>query len=172
MIFSKMEIFVIVETAIVFGLFFVLGKSIWRQWIAGVVLGILFELLTEPYWNYHLSFYLFRDLSPIIMLGWGSSFVLVVNFSEWIYKRIFKRKRVDIFDRRLFITDFLASLVVLTAMEYVGVNILHGWDYNSAVLGWQIMIPYLNLPLEALFGLAIVAFMLPTYVRHWGQKTK
>lgn len=164
------ELSTLVAVLLIFPIFFrIFRKNIIGEFIAGVVLGIFFEIATEPVWDYHLTWYLYKDVSPIIMLGWGVSFTILVKLSDWFYKKVYHKKQVNLFDLRLFASDLIVGTTWLTAVELFGINVLHGWNY-SPELGWHIMIPIINFPLEAVLALALFSLVMPTFVRHWQKK--
>src|SRR4051812_36519034 len=70
--------------------------------IAGSIIGCFIEFATEPLWDYHFKFTVYKDIPPSIILGWGVMFTLVVFLSEKLYTKILGKQRIEPYDKRIF----------------------------------------------------------------------
>lgn len=132
--------------------------------LAGVIIGVANEFMTEPNWTYHMRFYIWRDISPFTILGWGPMFTMLVGFSDCLYHKLFHDwpKR----DWRVVLTDLIVGVPMLLGGELFGLNVLKNWEYN-AILGWTTMIPVINYPLEGVMVMIFFIIAVPAVVRYW-----
>jgi len=73
-------VLVVVLTYSILGL--VLRKPVGRMMIGGMLLGLGIEFSTEPEWTYSLQCYVWRDVSPFVMIGWGAHTLVQNRFWE------------------------------------------------------------------------------------------
>ena len=167
------EIWSYLHIPIVWFLFWRFGKiNVSGSMIAGTIIGCFLEFSTEPLWTYHFRFTIYKDVAPSIVLGWGVLFTLTIAFSEKLYRTYFHVRRIPINDRRLFLFDVVAACLIAFPMETLGLK-SGVWDYNMKVLNWHWgTVPFFQMPLEALFGYALLMTIAPTFVRHWRQTFK
>lgn len=148
-------------------LFWFIGKrNVTGEMICGTLIGIFIELITEPDWDYNLKFYIYKDVSPLVILGWGVSFSWVVAVSDFVYKLWVKGKKVKLFDKRVLLTDFVCGTIMFVSVEVFAMHVLHAWTY-SPILGWTLIVPIINYPFEGVLGSMLAALILPTFVRYW-----
>ena len=142
-------------------------RNVAGEMLAGAVVGVFWEISTEPLWDYHFVVTVYKDIPPGIVLGWGVLFTLAVFVSEKLYTLIFRRNSIIEYDKRIFITDLLAAPLVGLPLEKTGM--LAGvWDYHYELLNWSgIVVPVFGMPLEALIGYGLLMLTGPTFVRYW-----
>jgi hypothetical protein len=143
---------------------FVFHQRIGRMMIGGMLLGLAIEFSTEPEWNYSLKCYIWRDVSPFVIMGWGAHMTWLVLFSEYLFKKIFGAEPGN--DFRLLITDVLAGVPILTTGELLGLHVLKIWNYD-ACLNWHTMIPVIQYPVEAIAPMIALALGVPSVLRFW-----
>jgi len=142
-------------------------KNIVGAVIAGALIGLAIEFATQPLWIYHFKITFYKGAPLSVPLGWGVMFAQVVFFSEKLYCWILQKDKIVPHDKRIFIFDLLAGLLIGFPLEALG---LHAgvWDYNYGVLGWNMgRVPFFNMPIEALLGYALLMLLAPTFVRYW-----
>ncbi len=135
--------------------------------LAGALVGLANEFMTEPLWTYHMQFYLWRDISPFTILGWGPLFAIIVLGSEALYKKLFPSSPVR--NWKIILTDLMVGAPLMVAGETLGLRVLHIWEYNS-VLQWHAMVPLINYPLAGLVSMAFFIMAMPAVVRYWAEK--
>jgi hypothetical protein len=162
------EIWSYIHLPIIWFLFRKFGKrNVLGSMIAGSIIGCFLEFSTEPLWTYHFRFTIYKDIAPSIVLGWGVLFTLSIAFSEKLYKTILKVRTVRQGDKRIFLFDVVAACLIAFPMETIGLK-SGVWDYNYHVLNWNWgVVPFFEMPLEALFGYAMLMLIAPTFIRHW-----
>lgn len=134
---------------------------------AGVIVGCFWEYSTEALWTYNFHFNLYKDIPPGVPLGWGVMFAIAVYISEKMYCMLFKKKEIIQHDKRIFITDMLAAVLIGLPFEKLGL-ITGVWTYNYEILHWSTArIPVFNMPYEVLIGYALLMLVAPTFVRYW-----
>ncbi len=143
---------------------FILKQDYWHLCLAGMLFGLATEVFTEPEWNYHLAWYIWRDVSPFTIAGWGPLMAILVANSNKLYKKLFKRDAGK--DPRLILCDIIVGVPLMTAGESFGLHILKTWNY-SPVLNWHINIPFLNYPLEGMVAMLFFVAIYPSAVRYW-----
>ena len=135
--------------------------------IAGAMIGVFLEFATEPLWTYHFRLTIYKDIAPSIFLGWGVLFTLVLFVSEKLYRAVLHTRRVRVEDKRLFVFDVAAALLVAFPMETMG-HKAGVWTYNESVLNWDWgTVPFVRMPAEALVAYALLMLIAPTFVRRW-----
>lgn len=176
----------IVQTpAFFFVTWFMMKRNYTGYYLAGVMMGLVVEYITEAYWEYSLNVFfakdtpVWNDISPYVVLGWGFSFTLFVLISDNLYpmvRRLFGSKvgggRVGAgTDPWHLVFDAALGVPYFVAYELFGMNLLGLWRYLP-VTNWTTIVPVIKYPLEALVGAALFAMVLPTFVRHWGPHLK
>lgn len=162
------EIWSYVHLPIIWFLFRRFGKvNVIGSMIAGSIIGCFLEFSTEPLWTYHFKFTVYKDVAPSIVLGWGVLFTLTIAFSEKLYCRVLGVNRVRRDDKRIFLFDVFAACLIAFPMETIGLK-SGVWTYNQDMLNWSWgTVPFFEMPLEALFGYALLMTIAPTFIRHW-----
>ena len=137
--------------------------------IAGSIVGCFLEFSTEPLWTYHFRFTFYKDIAPSIVLGWGVLFTLTMALSEAMYRRFLRLHEMRPDDKRLFFFDVVAAVLVAFPMETMGLK-SGVWDYNYAILNWSWgVVPFFEMPLEALFGYMLLMTIAPTFILRWRE---
>ncbi len=145
-----------------------LKRNFWHMWIPGAILGLAVEFMTEPEWTYSLQCYLWRDISPFVIAGWGIVFTWLVTISDYCYRKMFgappgtRGPR----DPRLWLTDIIVGIPLFLGNELFGLHIIKIWQYNT-VLRWDTMIPLIDYPLEGLVAIICFSLAVPAAVRYW-----
>lgn len=143
------------------------NRNVMGDIIAGTIIGCFIEFATEPLWDYHLKFTLYKDVAPSIPLGWGVMFAIVVWLSEKMYCRILKKDTVAPYDKRIFIFDLIGAAAIALPLETIGLK-SGVWDYREDLLQWNWgTIPFIEMPYEALVGYMLLMLVAPTFVRYW-----
>jgi len=126
------------------------------------------EFMTEPEWTYSMRFYIWRDVLPFVIMGWGIIFAWLVTLSDELYQKLFHLDPNGSSVRYggLLLTDFIVGVPLLLGNELLGLHVLKVWKYN-AILGWNIMIPVIQYPLEGLFCLIFFVLAVPNAIRFW-----
>jgi hypothetical protein len=155
-------VLVVVLTYSIFGLVF--RKPVGRMMIGGMLLGLGIEFSTEPEWTYSLQCYVWRDVSPFVIIGWGAHMTWVVLLSEWLFRKVFRSDPDN--DFRLLITDVLAGVPLLTTGELLGLHVFRIWKYETC-LQWNTMIPGIQYPVEGLICMVPFVLGMPSVVRFW-----
>jgi hypothetical protein len=136
--------------------------------ITGMLAGLLLEWTTEVYWQYHLSIYIWRDVSLYVVLGWGYNFTYLTLLSDSAYRKFRGISRLD-GSMGILLCDGLIGIVFFVANEFIGMRLLHLWDYNP-IADWTHIIPFLGYPIEGVFGALLLAMVFPSFVRHWEMR--
>jgi len=163
-----MEIWSYVEIPIIWWLFKRFAKrNVFGDMVAGTMIGCFNEFATEPLWNYHYRFTIYKDIPPAVIMGWGVMFTLVVFLSEKLYFWVLKTDKIMPYDKRIFLFDVAAGVAIGLPMETLGLK-SHVWDYNYDILKWSgLQVPFFNMPVEALVGYILIMLIGPTFVRYW-----
>jgi hypothetical protein len=141
-------------------------RNVLGELMAGTIIGCFIEFATEPLWDYHFHFTVYKDVPPCIVLGWGVMFTLVVFVSEKIFKALFGAPPA-LTDKRVFLTDVFSAALIAFPIETVAMK-LGVWDYNYGILNWSWgEVPFFKMPYEALFGYCLLMLIGPTFVRCW-----
>ena len=145
------------------------NRDVSGELIAGTLFGAYIEFATEPLWDYHFYLTIYKDTPPSVPLGWGVMFAAASSLSDKLYRRFVKRE-LDRSDPRLLVCDVLAGVAVGVPLEAIG-HRAGVWDYNYGILGWSWGdLPLTGLPLEALFGYALLMVVAPSFVRNWRER--
>jgi hypothetical protein len=146
-------------------------RDLTEEYLLGLIFGIQWEFLTEPYWTYlpdKFNVLVWKDIPLLMLMGWGAAFTLSLLLSHWIGKKLFGLDAKSIvFDWRVLLCDAIAISVVGTAGEWTYGILLECWTYNVDFglgksplgLGWEVHIGYL-----------IVMFWYGTTFRVWKLK--
>jgi len=134
---------------------------------AGAAFGAYIEFATAPLWDYHYRITVYKDTPLAVVLGWGVMFTVVVYLSEKMYCLVLRKESVPMFDKRILLFDVAGAVLIGLPIEWLGLR-LGIWSYRHDLLGWDWgSIPLFGMPLEALFGYALLMFAAPTFVRCW-----
>ncbi len=166
-----MEVWGFIQVPLVWYLFRRFGKrNVTGELIAGTIIGAFIEFATEPLWDYHLKVTVYKDVPLVIVIGWGMMFTLATCLSEWMYKKVTGKTVVDDRDKRLLLLDVVCAVAVALPIEKLGLA-TGVWTYRYDLLQWDWgKVPFFNMPLEALFGYALLMLIGPSYVRHWQRE--
>lgn len=134
---------------------------------AGAIVGLVWEISTEPLWDYHLALTVYRDVPLAVIAGWSFMLTLVPWLSEKLYCRVLGEPALRPHDKRIFFFDILSALVVCLPLETLGAR-SGVWTYRQDLLQWDWgLIPLFNMPYELLFGYSLLMLVAPTFVRYW-----
>lgn len=162
------EIWAYVQVVLVWYLFKQFAnRNVVGDMTAGVLIGLGLEFITEPLWDYHFLINYYKDTPVAVPLSWGVMFTLVVFVSEKMYCKFMEKPAIRPYDKRIFVFDLTAGLLLGMPMEMIGVK-TGIWDYRFDLLNWNWgEAPLIHMPYEALFAYALVMFSAPTFVRFW-----
>jgi hypothetical protein len=133
--------------------------------VAGTLFGLFFECATEPLWDYHFHLTFFKDIPVSVPLGWGVMYAQVCWLSELMYRRVLKAPGIRSGDKRVFLFDVLAGLLIGFPLETIGYR-AGIWEYRA--LDWSAgTVPFFGMPWELLFGYALTMMVAPSFVRQW-----
>lgn len=137
--------------------------------IAGTLVGLFIEFSTEPLWNYHFKFVLYKDVPLAVPLGWGMLLTLITFFSEKLYCWTLKKESVKSNDKRILIFDAVGAALIGFPLETMALK--SGlWDYRMDILQWNWgTVPFFNMPYEALVGYMLLMLVAPSFLRHWRE---
>lgn len=168
MLLNILEVWSYLQIPVVAWLFHKYAKrNVTGDLLAGMIVGVFFEFVTEPMWTYHFHFTIYKDTPPGVIFGWGVMFTVGVFLSEKIYLWLFKEKTIIPYDKRIFLTDVLSVPLIALPFEKIGL-MAKVWDYNFSILGFSgVNIPFFNMPLEVFVGYIFLMLVAPTFVRYW-----
>lgn len=140
------------------------GTTFWP----GVLMGCMIEFMTEPEWTYFVKLYLWRDVSPMIILGWGVIFSWLIVCSDALHGLWFRNRGSGAYAirRQKVLTDFAVGMPLILGNELFGLYGIKVWQYND-ILGWTSMIPMLHYPLEGLYSMVFFVLASPFIIRYW-----
>src|SRR5688572_22489715 len=104
-------------------------RNVLGEMVAGTVIGCFLEFATEPLWDYHFRFTIYKDIPPSIIMGWGMMFTLTTFFSEKLYCKILKLPAIVAGDKRIFIFDLITAALIALPLEALGLK-SGVWDYR------------------------------------------
>lgn len=162
------EIWTYVEIPLVWYLFKRFAKrNVAGDIIAGAIFGVVIEFISEPLWVYHFKINCYKDIPLSIPFSWGIVFSLVTFLSEKTYCKFLERPDIRPFDKRIFVFDLFAGLLVGLPAEIIGIK-TGIWEYRYDLLKWDWgEIPFIHMPYEALAGYTLLMLVAPTFVRYW-----
>lgn len=160
-----LTIIVIALTAWAFRRFF--GKSFLNYWWPGALLGLAVEFMTEPEWTYSMKIFIWRDVSPFVIVGWGVTMGWVVLLSDMVYQRWFGRKNKQPW--KIILVDLTVGWPLLISNELFGMHIMKSWKYND-ILNWNTMIPVIDFPLQGILVIGLFVLAMPAIIRFWKDK--
>jgi len=135
--------------------------------LAGSLIGLMNEFITEPFWLYHFKINIYKDIPLSVIPAWGVLLVMVTFLSEKAYKAVFKINRINPKNYRILLFDIIIGVLVGFPVETIGIK-FGAWEYNYDLLQWNWgNIPVLGMPTEALIGYALFMLVFPSFVRHW-----
>lgn len=142
-------------------------RNVSGEMIAAAIVGVVWEISTEPLWDYHFRLTFYRDTPVAVITGWMVMLTLIVRFSDWCYRRTLGLARVKYGDKRVFLYDIFAAACIALPMETAGAK-LGVWTYRQDLLQWHWgLIPFFNMPYELLFGYSLLMLIVPTFIRYW-----
>lgn len=142
-------------------------RNVFGDMVAGTIIGCFLEFSTEPLWNYHFHFTIYKDVPPSIIMGWGMMFTITTFFSEKLYCKVLKQFQIRPYDKKIFFFDLITAAAIALPLEALGLK-SGVWDYNYGILNWNWgVIPFIKMPAEALFGYCLLMLIAPTFVRYW-----
>lgn len=143
------------------------GRNMAGEMIASAIVGVVWEIATEPLWDYNFVVTYYRDCPVAGLTGWMIMFPTVVYFSERFYCAVLKKDKLLSHDRRIFIFDVITAALVCLPLETAGAK-LGVWTYRQDLLKWDWgFIPFFNMPWEIIFGYSLLMLIAPTFVRYW-----
>ena len=143
------------------------GRNVTGEIIAGAIVGVVWEIATEPLWDYHLNLTFYRDIPVAVIAGWSFMLTLVPFLSEKLYCLVLRRAALAARDKRIFIFDIVSAALVCLPLETLGAK-TGVWTYRQDLLQWHWgLIPLFNMPYELLFGYSLLMLIAPTFVRYW-----
>jgi len=108
------------------------SKIISKKWnfslfFGGMLVGFFFEVYYEFCWNYSeaLRPFIWRDVSLVVILGWGTITQLALSISEFIAKQYKITNQI-----MLFLADLLIIYLFLFVNEQV-MSAMGFWSYNN-----------------------------------------
>jgi len=146
-------------------------RDLTEEYLMGLIFGIQWEFLTEPYWTYlpdKFNILVWKDIPLLMLIGWGTSFTLSLLLSNFIGRKLFKLDASQlVFDWRVLLCDAMAVSVVGLIGEWSFGILAHCWTYDLPFnmgtspfgLGWEVHIGYV-----------IVMFWYGTTFRVWKLK--
>ncbi len=135
--------------------------------LAGAIIGVCVEFITEPFWQYHFKITVYKDIPLSVIFAWGVMFSLVIFLSEKLYCWFLKKSAIVPYDKRVLLFDVLAGVMIGLPFETVGIK-TGIWEYRYDLLHWNWgFIPFFHMPYEALVGYALLMVVAPTFVRYW-----
>lgn len=163
------EILGFIEVPLVWYLFKRYGKrNVMGEMIAGGIFGLFFEVASEPLWDYHMAVTFYRDTPVVAITGWMVMFTLVVVISQKLYCLALHKTSIQPHDKRIFIFDILAGILVGLPLETFGAR-AGVWTYRTDLLhwNWNSLIPFFDMPYEVIWCYALLMLIAPTFVRYW-----
>lgn len=135
--------------------------------LAGAIIGCMIEFISEPLWDYHMLITVYKDIPLTVLFSWGMMFTYVSQLSEKLYKKFLERDAIRPYDKRIFVFDVLAGIIIGFPMEMIGVK-TGVWDYRQDLLHWSWGdIPFVKMPYEAFVGYGLLMLTAPTFIRYW-----
>ena len=155
------EIFILVATAIMlFGLSKIKEKILWRYLI--VVIGIfIFEFFTSPMWNnFHMGTwaYVYRDVSWILTLGWGTLILSVVTLVDKFFPKWKEWKKFLLYLGSLTVLVFIFDAIVIQ----LGIR-----SYSPEVMEVLSGNTLFGVPLEALYYVPVFSALVIGFAKYW-----
>jgi hypothetical protein len=153
---------------------FVCKRDLTGMYLAGMLMGLMVEYITAAYWHYSLKVFvwpnarIWGDISLFVVLGWGYSFTMFVLFSNWLFR---KTTHLPLTSPWIILFDAVLAPFWFVPYELLGMHVLHLWEYTPCS-GWNTIIPVIDYPVEGVVGSILFGLVLPSFVRHWGEKLK
>jgi hypothetical protein len=138
-------------------------KDLTGMFLAGVLMGLMVEYITEAYWHYNFKVFawpgnpIWGDISLYVVLGWGYSFSMFVLFTNWVYTKA----GVPLTKARTLFFDALLAPIWFIPYELLGMQVLHLWSYTPCS-AWKSIIPGINYPIEGVIGSVLFGLVLPS----------
>lgn len=148
-----------------------LAKIYFSDIIIAFIFGVMWESLSTDFWSYNIKIaeWSFFNVFPIIMiLFWIIVLLLSLFISESLYKTIFHKNNIPIFDKRLYLIDILCFGIIGTFLELILYS-LGGFDYNQE-LRWRFF-PMIGLPNNAVVGYFGIGIYVPTMIRYYRRSS-
>jgi len=150
---------------------FVFKKDLTEEYLLGLIFGIQWEFLTEPYWTYlpdKFAIQVWKDFPVIGVVGWSTNFTIALLFSDWLGKKLFNLNPKELrFNWKVLLCDAISIQIIGSLAEWIYGIVLGGWKYSMPFgigksplgLGWEVHIGYM-----------IVFFWYGTTFRVWKYK--
>lgn len=166
-----LEIIGFIQAPVLWFLFKKYGKrNVLGEMIAAAIVGIFWEIATEPLWDYNFKITFYRDVPVGVITGWMIMLTLVPIVSEKLYCLILRKEKLKEKDKRIFFFDIITAIFICLPMEAIGAH-FKVWTYNTDILGWNWgIIPFFNLPWELMMGYSLLMLIAPTFVRYWQEE--
>jgi hypothetical protein len=142
-------------------------RNVTGEMIASAIVGVFWEISTEPLWDYHFRVTFYRDIPVAVICGWMVMLTLITFVAKKMYCAVLGLREIRTRDKRIFIFDIIAAGLIALPMETAGAK-LGVWTYRQDLLQWHWgLIPFLNMPWEIMFGYSLLMLVVPTFVRYW-----
>lgn len=142
-------------------------RNVAGEMIGAAIVGIMWEMVTEPLWDYHFRITFYKDTPVAVITGWMVMLTLIVFVAEKLYCYFLRKERIAGRDKRVFVFDVIGASLVALPMETVGAK-LGVWTYRQDILKWDWgTIPFFNMPWEIMMGYSLLMLIVPTYIRYW-----
>ncbi len=142
-------------------------RNVLGDMIAAAIVGVFWEVATEPLWDYNFVIKFYRDAPVAVVCGWMVMLPLITFLSEKMYCLFLRLPALRQHDKRIFLFDIIAAAMVALPMETVGAK-LGVWSYRQDILTWNWgLIPFFNMPWEIIFGYSLMMLVVPTFIRYW-----
>ena len=144
-----------------------------EEYLLGLIFGIQWEFLTEPYWTYlpdrfNILAWKGKDIPLLALGGWGTTMTMALLMSNWFGKRMLGLSGLKLmFDWRVLVCDAIAIQIMGTLAEWTCGILLKCWTYN---MGFGMGISPFGLGWEIHIGYMIVMFWYATTMRVWKYK--
>lgn len=142
-------------------------RNLGGEMLAAAIVGVMWEMATEPLWDYHFRVTFYKDAPVAVITGWMVMLPVIVVLSEKLYRFFLRRELLDRRDKRIFFFDVISAALVALPMETIGAK-LGVWSYRQDILRWDWgLIPFFNMPWEIMAGYSLLMLIVPTYIRYW-----
>jgi len=142
-------------------------RDVTGELTAAAIVGVMWEMATEPLWDYNFRVTFYKDAPVAVVTGWMVMLTLIVFLAEKGYTRLLKKDRIARGDKRIFLFDVAAAALVALPMETAGAK-LGVWSYRQDLLQWDWgLIPFFGMPWEIMAGYSLLMLIVPTFIRTW-----
>lgn len=154
-LFSIVDVIVVVFVLLIPLLIVAKRKNILGEFLLGMVFGIIWELITKPFWDYNTPLNIIDDISILLVIAWGVIFVSTTWYAESIKNRFEFRS--------YFIPDLISSMIGL-AFEWIFFTIYSAWEYAPVIVEDGV-VPLLDLPVFVVLGWPVLVVIYNNFIR-------